>query len=90
MTQSAQTYKDTQKANSETGECSGDLQPCSSFTSFESTICVDDKNLCPITDVRLVKKGDDADSFIAQSKQLGNPSYIQVTHQSLVIEEENS
>ena len=65
MTQSAQTYKDTQKADSDTGLCSGNLQSCSSFTSFESTICVDDKNLCPITDVRLVKKGDEADNFIA-------------------------
>ena len=69
--QSEETYADTVKANA-AGECPSDYEPCSSFTSFEATICIkskkdnlanDGKLNCPITDVKLVSKADVA-SFI--------------------------
>lgn len=35
--------------------CNKDTQkPCSTFTSIHNTICVDDLNECPITDIKIV------------------------------------
>ena len=75
--QSEETYANTVKANA-AGKCPKDYEPCSSFTSFEATICkksnkvdltYDDKQNCPITDVKLVSKADVA-SFIEISNKL--------------------